>query len=407
MRRLIYAASGLAVGLLLAWMLLPRFIAPDEAAQLATAPQPEPVTAEVEIGVLREVMHTEAEVVARETVTIGASAPPGAVRVVVGGVADQGTRLTPGDAIAAVSGRPIIFTGRLIAHRNLYRGLQGRDVQMLQEMLVGLSYLVSDGYESAVFDEATEDAVALLYEGIGFVTAAPPEVVSEESLLQARNEVDQAQAAYQAARQGGDRRAQNIAFRSLEIARARLQRLEEAPRLAVPAVEMAGIGEDRAVVGMVWTRVGAVLSEGEPMLALSSEETELRARLPLARGLSVRPGQAATIYGPDGALHGTVDRVEADPSDPTLMVVVVAVDDQAFQAGTRMLVEIELRTSGDEVISVPASAVRSDGAEGFYVEVVAAEGTRRVEVQPGEMMGGRVAVDGDLAPGDLVVVGAR
>lgn len=406
MRRLAYAGSGLVVGLLVAWSLLPRFIAPDEAAELAAVPQPEPVTAEVEMGVLREVVQTEAEVVARETVTVTASAPPGAARVVVGGVADQGTTVSAGQVIAAVSGRPIVFTGELIAHRDLHRGLHGEDVRAFQEMLVALGHLVAGGYEPSAFDEATEDAVALFYEAIGFETAAPPELVTEESLLQAHNEVDQAQAVYQAARQGEDRRAQNIAFRSLEIARYRLQRLEEAPRLTVPALEVVGIGEPRALVGTVWTRVGAVLSEGEPILALSSEEVELRAHLPLARGSRVIPGHAVTVYDPDDALQGTVDRVGIDPNDPTLIVVVVAVD-EAFPAGTRMLVEIELGTSGGAVVSVPAAALRSDGAGGFYVQVVTAEGPRRVDVDPGEAMSGRVSVDGDLSPGDLVVVGAR
>jgi hypothetical protein len=406
MRRLVYAGSGLAVGLLLAWSLLPLFIAPDEAAELAAAPKPEPVTAEVEMGTLREVVQTEAEVVPRETVTVTASAPPGAVRIVVGGVADLGATVSPGQVIGAVSGRPIVFTGEVIAHRDLHRGLHGEDVRAFQEMLVSLGHLAPDANEPSVFDGATEEAVALFYEAIGFETAASPDVVTEESLLQARNEVDQAQAAYQATRQSGDRRSQNVAFRFLEIARLRLQRFEEAPRLAVPAREVVGIGERRAVVGTVWTRVGAVLTEGEPILTLASEEVELRARLPLARGARVSPGQVVIVYGPDGAMQGTVDRAEIDPNDPTLMGIVVAVDG-AFSVGTGMLVEIELRTSGGEMMSVPAAAVRSDGAGGFYVQVVTTEGTRRVEVRPGETMGGRVPVAGDLSPGDRVVVGAR
>ncbi len=95
-------------------------------------------------------------------------------------------------------------------------------------------------------------------------------------------------------------------------------------------------------------------------------------------------------------------------STPTVTVEVQPTDQEATGSSDQVPVHVEITTQVVEsALSVPVTALVGKSGGGFAVEVVRADGRRKlVAVKVGlfDTAGGRVQVEGDLVEGDQVVV---
>lgn len=171
-RRWVYVTAGCAVVLLVASLLVVRFIRSPQQIRADTAPPPRTVlTAAVEYRVLSQTLVFRGDVVAKQEVSFTPAAVLGASRLVVSAapIAAEGP-VAAGAVVVAVSGRPVIaLPGAVPAYRDLKAGDTGPDVTQLQQALsaVGLSVPAT-----GTVDPATVAAVAALYRRVGFVAPA-------------------------------------------------------------------------------------------------------------------------------------------------------------------------------------------------------------------------------------------
>lgn len=215
------------------------------------------------------------------------------------------------------------------------------------------------------------------------------------------------------------RAALAVAQQQLTAARDALAEAQLAVLPTLPAGEVLYLTQLPRRVDAVGTRRGAVLS-GVAMtvsgatLGLSGTIAEADARL-------LSPGMTATFDLPDGAEHaatitavtpgeGSEERwtVQLEPAPLT--------PEQVTELqGANVRVGIPVGATDGDVLSVPLAALSAGAGGDSRVEVVdgdprdgARAETRLVEVETGLAADGAVevrAVDGDLAEGDLVVVG--
>jgi peptidoglycan hydrolase-like protein with peptidoglycan-binding domain len=134
---------------------------------------------------------------------------------------------------------------------------------------------------------------------------------------------------------------------------------------------------------------------------VSQRESE---RLAIGTEVGVR------INGAGEAMPGTVTDVQPSGSEDGGSKVDVSV---GFDQGSRQLpaaasAQIDARGATEKgVLSVPIAALVAGDGDRYAVDVVARDGTtKRVPVTPGFIADGRVAVTGDVAEGDEVVVPA-
>ena len=134
---------------------------------------------------------------------------------------------------------------------------------------------------------------------------------------------------------------------------------------------------------------------------------------------AVRPGDSAQITLPnETVVAGKVDRlgvavqVPAGPNNTAANATIPAyirLDDPQKASGfDQAPVQVDITTdSVQNALSVPVTAIVATSGSGFAVEVVQSGGSRGlVAVKLGlfDTAGGRVQVEGNLHPGDRVVV---
>lgn len=125
------------------------------------------------------------------------------------------------------------------------------------------------------------------------------------------------------------------------------------------------------------------------------------------RSVDLVTGLVAVITGAKGTLEAHLVWTGSDLDDPSQVALKLGFDAGSYLPGDRVIIEIETGTTVEPVVSVPVSAVRTDGDGESYVTVVSDEQRRRVSVSLGVTLGGRTAVRGALTPGQLVLVGGR
>ncbi|MGH9012249.1 MAG: peptidoglycan-binding protein, partial [Acidimicrobiia bacterium] len=167
---------------------------------------------------------------------------------------------------------------------------------------------------------------------------------------------------------------------------------------------------DEAKLGVGEEAVGAVMTVTNSRLVVESALSDADAKL-------VKEGGAVTIRATESNVEatGTVTQIATSPGthgvDPQrfYLEVTPTVLDTSLN-GASVVQTISVQTTEGEVLAVPVAALSmaSDGTT--RVQVQAANGPPRyVRVEPGLSAKGLVAVnpvDGELGPGDLVVVGA-
>jgi len=174
--------GAVVVSSLATWAAAAQIRSPAEVAARTAPPAASPIL----VPVVERVLSTR--VVTRGTAHFGSpralGVTPSSLKNgprIVTGLPAHGERVTAGDVLATVSGRPVfLLEGRIPAYRDLGPGMSGRDVAQLERSLrrLGLAPGAVDGF----FDAATGGAVARLYQRHGF----QPVVATEATLAGTR-----------------------------------------------------------------------------------------------------------------------------------------------------------------------------------------------------------------------------
>lgn len=407
LRRTLVGFGLIAAGLAVGWLLIPSFAAEEDAAAVREPPPPKPITAGVEVGILREVLVLDGEVQPQIEIAVDPWVPVGASRAVITYLPTPDVVIRSGDPIVALSGRPLIFfSGLPNLYRDLHRGLTGVDIENLQSALVELGYLEGPESVDGVFGAGTEAAVAALYGDIGFAPAPPPAETTAISIWEAENAVDIAKKALSDARATADATTVTTSERALAVAQAQLRALLRAPTLSIPAEEVLGAPHEALIVEHSPYQQGVIADAATPVIYLRTSDTFVVAEATFAQASQLDMGHPAVVLVGDSNVASVVAQVvNADSDSVTDTFVFIDADTGAVPPGTPVVVEVELEATVDEVVSVPLSAVRTAADGTSFVTVVNQSGEHKVKVELGVTIGGRTEILSGLGGDELVVVG--
>ena len=152
--------------------------------------------------------------------------------------------------------------------------------------------------------------------------------------------------------------------------------------------------------------VGEYVSPGTVLAEVTTRPIEVRANLSDDQRAVLAPGQAASLHdeASQTSYSGTIRDIANNAGQ---WMAIIDMPGEQPPAGALLQVTIELARSGTDDVVLPSSAVqaRPDG-EGYVVVVDASgETVRTVDIEVTVAAGGRVAVRGDIHPGELVTVG--
>lgn len=171
--RLVALVAVVAVVALLLGAVLMRFvISPAELAARTEPPEAGPVSVPIESREIRNTVTIRGEVTYADSVEAAIEVSGMTERpVVTGRVPEMGAILNAGDIALEVAGRPVVvMPGELPVFRTLSIGMKGPDVVQLKQALAAMGYEISD-VENNEFDASTANAIAALYDKLGY--AAP------------------------------------------------------------------------------------------------------------------------------------------------------------------------------------------------------------------------------------------
>jgi peptidoglycan hydrolase-like protein with peptidoglycan-binding domain len=175
-RNLALLVVGASVASAAAGVLVGRSLqSPAEAAARTAPPTASRITVPVERRTLESRLVANGELQYEEPTpvrlagNVGASA--GATQVVTR-APELNAPLAEGDVFMEVSGRPVfVFQGGLPTYRSFEPGVNGPDVQQLEEALARLGF--DPGPVDTVYDDATESAIDALYASKGYESEGP------------------------------------------------------------------------------------------------------------------------------------------------------------------------------------------------------------------------------------------
>lgn len=218
------------------------------------------------------------------------------------------------------------------------------------------------------------------------------------------------------------RQAVDAAARTVEAARAELDRFNATTGTSVPAGEVVFVPTLPVRVDELKVKIGDALTGAA--LTLSGTRLAVDASAAAVDRELIRQGITVEVEATDTELRttGTVDVIDAKAGtrglDAGRVYLSVRLEDASLAgelAGSAVRIVVPIAGTAGEVLTVPAAAVitRADGTA--VVELATGGGepgaggaTRVVTVRPGLAAGGDVEItpiDGSLAPGDRVVVG--
>lgn len=190
-----------------------------------------------------------------------------------------------------------------------------------------------------------------------------------------------------------------VAQSNLEVARSRLAQLRDQLDRTTVEAPFGGVVSERLAMP------GERVSEGDPVVRLQNTgEREVVARAPLEYLPYVRAGDPIQVSWRERSHVGEVRSVvRAGDQVSHLFEVRVDVPDSLWPIG--QTVQVAMPTADTrQVLAVPRDALvlRRDGTA---VYVVQSDGTaRRVQVRPGGGDGPFVEVNGEVRPGDRVII---
>jgi hypothetical protein len=383
MRRRTFAFAVLGavvVSSLVTWFASSTIRSPAEIAAQAAPPAPAPILAPVEQRVLAT------KIVSRGTGHYGStrqiSLTPSALKDgarVVTTLPRSGTPLEEGDVLLTVSGRPtFLLDGAQPTYRDLGPGMSGKDVRQLEMALRRLGFRPGsvDGY----YDYATARAVAALYRRHGF----DPVVATTEQLAAAQPR--------ESTLVRGARAVGGTQFPSDELVFLPATPLQVVKVTAKPGSEPKG-----------------------PLLAVSNSIVSVEGALPVEQAGLIKAG--ADVVIDEAALGiktmGKISRIATQPgtggADGFHVAFSVSVPrPPPALVGASVRLTVPIKSTKKSTLAVPVTAL-SLGADGVSRVQRSMGGViSPVRVEPGLSAEGYVAVtalEGELAVGDLVVVG--
>lgn len=363
------------------WFASEQIRSPAEAAARTAAPNPSPIL----VPVRKQVLQTR--VVTRGTAHFGspqdlavASSGLKTGPQVVTTLPSTGTRVSTGDVLLTISGRPVfLLEGAQPSYRDLGPGIQGADVRQLEMALrrAGLDPGMVDG----LYDNGTALAVTKLYRRHG----AEPMVATGTDLANARP--------LEAELVAGARAEGGVQLPADEV-------------VFVPDTPLR-VTELRADVGDAPT--GALVTVTDSVVVIDG-------LLPVERAGLVEEGARVVIDEPalgisaTGRVKRVADRAGTEGADGFHVFFEIDVHrPPAALVGTSVRLTIPVRSTRTAQLTVPLSAV-SQGPDGGSRVEVAQDGSRStfVPVRPGLSADGYVTVtppEGGLSAGDRVVIG--
>ena len=423
-RALFWVAGGaalLAIGGLVGSSLVKS---PQQVAADTAAPPPTVTTAKVASQILtssvqmRGVVYpgTQYDVYpsAPESDTAGSGAGSGAGGSPAGGGSAgpvyvsrldvaAGRTISNGEKLAEIDGEPLFaLSGRVPAWRDMTPGESGPDVAELQKSLASLGYYTG-GDTAGFFGPATQDAVSLYYEHLGYTAPATggmpmTDVIFLPSLPAKVIAVNGAQG-----QQPGQPFLELAARGSLaltgELPPAYAGQVKTGLKVQifdeVTGIHATGTVADVGTATTI-TPVGAIVNVGGGSTSVGSAG-------PTGAG-STGAGSAGTS-GSGSSGSGTNPGgtpfipLTVNPSKPL----------PAALNGENVLVTVETGRTEGPVLTVPVAAIVTTGSGTSYVTVVGADSKQtQVPVTPGISENGYVQVTpvraGQLASGDRVVV---
>lgn len=369
---------------------------------------------------------------------------PGTITAVL----EPGTSVKQGDVLYEVNGEPVVaLYGAAPAYRQLAdfsTNLTGDDVAQLEEALDALGY-VSTG-EMTVDDEFTGATASVVEEWQSDIGAAddgrvdlgevvfilrPTEVAT--SMLSIGDTVGNGQ---EILTLSGSEAMVGVDVEQLEVALVALgfdaegamqadgvftpetadavRAFEKQYSLDIDGRVTAGevvFVDDAVRVSDTLASLGSTVNPGSPVLAVTGEQTLVIVNLPAADQGTLVEGMAVIVELPDQtevpATVVSVATVATAVGNETVFEVEITLDDAAAASGLdEAPVDVKVVSdSVEDVIAVPVAALLALAEGGYAVEVDAGGGqTRLVAVDPGFFADGFVEVDGDLQPGDQVVI---
>lgn len=311
-----------------------------------------------------------------------------------------GDTIRNGRQLAEIDGEPLfVLRGSVPAWRDITPGESGPDVTELQEALAALGYY-DDGDTPGVFGSATENAVSLYYEHLGYSAPSSPGVPMGDVLFLP------SLPATVVAVNGADGQQPGQPF------------LELAPRgsLALTGELPPGYaGQVKAGLKvLIYDEVTGIHSKGTVTdLETATTVTPVGAVVNIGGGAGSAPASGSTSgsTGSTGATGSSGSSGSGNSGETPFIPLLVHPSKPLAAAlnGENVLVTVETGRTEGPVLTVPVAAIVSTASGRSYVTVVGAHGKQtEVSVTPGISENGYVqvtpATSGALVAGDRVVV---
>lgn len=446
--RLVMITGGVAALSLVAGVVVGgRVMSPADAAAQKGPPPAEDVTVPVESRALESTVVGRGDVSYAGAVDVapqltGLETDP----VVTGQVPAAGDEVAEGGVLLEIVGRPVLaLAGDLPAYRTLRPGLSGPDVEQLEQVLDRLGYDpgdVDDEYTTwtaaaveALYDDAGYEAPEASRDLLDAVDMAESELAAaEDALLSAEQALDQAKAGTGSVTPTGDgsapadddgdgglagdvdaaERSVDRAQEKVDEAEAKLGEAQAAAATPLPVSEVVFVPSLPRRVDSVEVGRGDVL-DGVAM-SISGADLVVTMAVDDADAELIAEDMPVEVTLPSGGtVAGTITSIaEADGEDASGYEVVVGFGDLTAEQSTdlraaNVKVTVPVESTEGEVLAVPLAALTAGPGGESRVEARRDDGTtERIEVEVGLTAEGYAEVtpvDGDMAAGDLVVVG--
>jgi peptidoglycan hydrolase-like protein with peptidoglycan-binding domain len=356
---------------------------------------------------------------------------------------EVGTILESGDVVARVNDSPVVLVeGAFPMYRTLREGVEGQDVQQLEQALVSLGF---DPDGSVAIDEeftsATENMVEVWQEFLGVeetgrvsvgeivFAPVPAQVLSHQAAIGASVNSGTAvvTASGGAPQSGSDVLQLEEALVAIGYDPGRVDGVYDAATAMAVMAWTGDVGHgDHGLLAAgsflfnpgslrtveVFADVGSAVNASSPVISAADLETIVRLDLPAEDQNLLAVGSSVVIVMPDRSeTTGTVTFVSrvgtgGGPGSQATFAVEIALDDPSVVEGLdEAPVDVRVVSEAvEDVLALPVSALLALAEGGYAVEVVDSDGTRLVAIDPGFFADGWVEITGNVQPGDIVVV---
>ncbi len=317
-----------------------------------------------------------------------------------------GQTISNGEKLAEIDGEPLFaLAGRVPAWRDITPGESGPDVAELQKALASLGYYTG-GDTPGFFGTATQDAVSLYYEHLGYTAPATggvpmtdviflPSLPAKVILVNGAKGQQPGQPFLELAARGSLALTGELppAYAAQVKAGLKVKIFDE-----VTGIHAAGTVADIGTATTI-TPIGAIVNVGGGSAAAGSAGS--------AGAGSAGSGSTGAAGSAGSSNSGGATNPGAPPFIP--LTVQPSKPLPAALNGENVLVTVATGRTEGPVLTVPVAAIVTTGSGTSYVTVAGADGKQtQVAVTPGISENGYVQVTpvrgGKLAAGDSVVV---